>query len=355
MNPRAAFVSLSHLFARQIECSGMCNRLRESADSEDVGATPSARPRSLRQIVDELGDSFDVGGIDGLHQTHLACLRESWQYRLLFGFVRLFLPITPLLTITKDLERLVGEVGVHGASRVILARLPVPWEVTMPSCGELEIRTGSMIVYGTHGSILTPILLAAAIDRPDLKMVAADYIAKLGPNIARCSFPVYAAMPVTVKRASDEGLVPRVMGWIASKSAGGSDRDAARRRNRESLRRAAEHVRQGGGLIIAPESRNRREPWRAGLGTLVADLAHDAGRRPTYLVPWSIRGASVTGIFQLLSRNPLARRLASRRFRDPVRVTFGEPMVVDRVVAEAGDDPEEIASYLERDYHERGF
>ncbi|MDD5263695.1 MAG: 1-acyl-sn-glycerol-3-phosphate acyltransferase [Candidatus Bipolaricaulis sp.] len=225
----------------------------------------------------------------------------------------------------------------------------------MPSRGEKEIRAGSMIVYGTHGSILTPILLAAAINRPDLKMVAADYIAKLGPNIAGCSFPVYAAMHVTVKRASDKGLVPRAMGWIASKSAGPSDRDAVRQRNRESLAGAAEHVRQGGGLIIAPESRNRREPWRTGLGTLVADLARDAACQSTYLVPWSIRGASVTAIFQLLSRNPLARRLGARRFRNPVQVLFGEPMLVERVVAEAGDDPREIAAYLERDYRERGF
>ncbi|MDD5220441.1 MAG: hypothetical protein PHV11_07735, partial [Candidatus Bipolaricaulis sp.] len=193
------------------------------------------------------------------------------------------------------------------------------------------------------------------IDRPDLKMIAADYIAKLGPNIAACSFPVYAAMRVTVKRASDKGLVPRAMGWIACKSAARSERDAARQRNRESLRRAAEHVRQGGGLIIAPESRNRREPWRTGLGTVVAELAHDAARRPTYLVPWSIRGASVTAIFQLLSANPLVRRLGARRFRHPVQVTLGEPMLVERVVAEVGDDPREIAAYLERDYLERAL
>jgi hypothetical protein len=87
----------------------------------------------------------------------------------------------------------------------------------------------------------------------------------------------------------------------------------------------------------------------------VADLAHDAACRPTYLVPWSIRGASVTAIFQLLSRNPLARRLGARRFRNPVQVVFGEPMRVERVVAEVGDGPREIAAYLEREYHERGF
>ncbi len=332
----------------------MCGLLRRSGRGDSAAAVPAER-RALRLVLRELIDSLNAGGVEALSRTHLACLRRSFRYRLLFGLVRFFLPITPLLAITSELERLVGELGVHGASRAILSRPPVPWRVEMPARSVAEIRTGSVIVYGTHGSILTPILLAAAIDRADLKMVAASYTAKLGPNIAACSFPVYAAEHVTVKQAGAKGLVPRVMGWIACKSAEEGDRDGAMQQNRDSLLRAAGHVRQGGGLIIVPESRNHREPWRPGLGRLVADLAHHPGPRPTYLVPWDIRGASVTGIFQLLSRNPLMRRLGARRFRRPVRVAFGEPMAVADIVARAGDDPRSITSYLERDYRERGF
>jgi hypothetical protein len=302
-----------------------------------------------------LVDSFDAGGIGTLHEAHLACLRKSRRYRTLYRLIRFFLPITPLLTITKDLEHLVGELGVHGGSRVTLARPPIPWQVVMPPNGEREIRTAPIIVYGTHGSILTPLLLAAAIDRPDLKMIAASYIAKLGPNIAECSFPVFAATPVKVKRAGRKGLVPRAMGWIAWKSEGGLDPDVARERNRDSLRQAAAYVRRGGGLLIAPEPRDHRKVWRSGIGALVADLARDPGTKPIYLVPWSITGASITGIFQLLSRNPFMRRLGERRFRQPVRVALGEPMSIERVVAEAGCDPVEITSYLERDYRDRGF
>ncbi len=303
----------------------------------------------------ELVDSFDAGGVGALHETHLACLRKSRRYRAVYRLVRLFLPITPLLAITKDLERLVGELGVHGGSRATLARLPIPWQVAMPPGGEPEIRTASIIVYGTHGSILTPLLLAAAIDRPNLKMIAASYIAKLGPNIAECSFPVFAAAPVKVKRAGRKGLVPRAMGWIACKSEGGLAPEEARERNRDSLHRAAAYVRQGGGLLIAPEPRDHRKAWRPGIGVLVADLAHDPGTRPVYLVPWNITGASITGIFQLLSRNPLMRHFGKRRFRRPVQVALGEPMSIERVVAEVGCDPVKITAYLERDYHARGF
>lgn len=330
----------------------MCG-LPKNQSSEDVPTPPAPWKRGLRDVLRELRDSLNTGGIDALHRAHLGCLQRSLRYRLLFGFSRLFLPITPLLDITNDLERLVGELGVHGASRAILARPPVPWEAEMPPQGELEIRQGSMIVYGTHGSILTPILLAAAINRADLKMIAASYTTKLGPNIAGCSFPVYAAQHVSVKRAGGKGLVPRALGWIASKSAEGRSREAVMQQNRVSLARAAEHVRQGGGLIIVPESRNHRETWRLGLGRLVAELAQHPGSGPSYLVPWDIRGASITGIFQLLSHNPLARRLGRRRFRRPARIAFGEPIAVTDVVAVTGVDPAEITAYLERDYRER--
>jgi hypothetical protein len=313
------------------------------------------RRRFLRSVLRELSESFEQGGVDALQRAHLASLEESLRYRLLYRFLNLLLPITPLLTITRDLDRVVGELGVHGGSRVTLARPPIPWRVEMPPRGEVEIRSAPIIVYGTHGSILTPLLLAAAIDRPDLKMVAASYIAKLGPNIAACSFPVYAAAPATVRGAGAKGLVPRVMGWIAWKSEGGLARDMVREWNAESLAQAAEHVHRGGGLIIAPESRNHREPWRAGIGVLAAELARNPGPRATYLVPWSISGASVTGVFQLLSRNPFARRLGKLRFRRPVRVAFGEPIPIQRVVDEVGLDPVKIAAAIEAHYRGLGF
>lgn len=333
----------------------MCGRLSASLDRGNSGEERTPRQRSLRCVLRELSGSFEQGGVDALHEAHFVSFKKSLRYRLLYRLLNLFLPITPLLTITRDLDRMVGELGVHGGSRVTLARLPIPWRAEMPAQGEVEIRTAPIIVYGTHGSILTPLLLAAAINRPDLKMIAASYITKLGPNIAACSFPVYAAASVKVRRAGRKGLVPRVMGWIAWKSEGGLERDTAKERNRDSLRRAAGQVRRGGGLLIAPEPRNHRESWRAGIGVLVAELTRNPGPHATYLVPWSISGASITGIFQLLSRNPLARRLGRLRFRRPVRVEFGEPVPIQQVVNEVGLNPAKIAAAIETHYRELSF
>ncbi len=330
----------------------MCGQPSESLGCGNSEEERLKRRRSLRLTLQELSNSFEQGGIEALHQTHLASLASSLRYRLLYRLLSFFLPITPLLSITKDLDRAVGELGVHGGSRATLARPPVPWRAEMPARGEAEIRTGPVVVYGTHGSILTPLLLAAAIDRPDLKMIAASYIAKLGPNIAACSFPVFAAAPASVRRAGAKGFVPRLVGWIAWKSEGGLDRETVRKRNSESLTQAAEHVRRGGGLLIAPEARGPKESWRAGIGVLVAELSRDPGLRGAYLVPWNISGASVTGIFQLLSRNPFVRCLGRLRFRRPVRVAFGEPIPIEEVVAEVGLDPVRLAAAIETHYRE---
>ncbi len=70
---------------------------------------------------------------------------------------------------------------------------------------------------------------------------------------------------------------------------------------------------------------------------------------------FKLKGGVLRGEEEMEAVAALARRLGARRFRSPVQVVFGEPMLVGRVVAEVGDGPREIAAYLERDYHERGF
>jgi hypothetical protein len=310
---------------------------------------------TVRDTLRSLQTAFDQGGAGALHAAHAASLAKSFRYRTLYRLLDLAVPLTPILAIAKDLDRLVGDLGASAASRQVLAAPPIPWRIEMPEKGQRDILSASVVFYGKHGSVLTPLLLAAALDRPDLKMVAASHIAKIGPNVGRCSFPVYATAQVKMKSAGRKGVTPRALGWIAWKSERSVDREEARERNRASLVQAVEHVRGGGGLLIAPDPRERKMPWRQGIGVIVVSLAHDPGARPAYVVPWSITGASTTGLFQLLSRNPLMRSLGRMRFRHPIRVTFGEPVPVRRIVEQAGYNPAKVTEALERDYRERGL
>jgi len=276
-------------------------------------------------------------------------------YRCVYGLANAFLPLSALLAIARDADELVGRLGASAASKAILARPPIPWKAVWPSHGSDLIRSEPLILYGRHGSLLTPPLLAAAIDRPDVKMVTASYITKLGPNIARTMFPVYVTTPLTARTAGRKGLLPRAVGWLAYQLDPLPAREVARAANRAALDQAAGFVRSGGALAIAPDSRDPRQPWRPGLGSLAAMLATEPGARPCYLVAWRIWGASITGVFHLVSRNPLLRALGRFRFRHPVRVEFGEPIPLEDVVAHVGLDPAKITAYLEAHYKGLGY
>ena len=313
--------------------------------------------RALSRVFADLRQAFHEGGIEPLHRAHLAARSQSFGYRCLYGFANLLLPINPLFDIVKDIDRQVETLGIAAGSTAILQRLPIPWEQKIASSEARDcIRRAPVIVFGKHGSVLTPLLVAAALDRTDAKMIGANYIARLGPQIEAHTFSVYVSTPLTVRRAGREGLIPRLLGWITSRLAPPLERAEAKARNRAALRQATDHVRQGGALLIAPDPREPGGAWRPGIGVIIASLAQDGPQPcPIPLVPYRIWNASISGIFHLLSRNPVLRACGRRRFRDPIRIEFGEPLAIGEVVKKTGLDPAAITAYLEGHYQALGY
>lgn len=287
-------------------------------------------------------------------EAHSAGLKSSPTYRLFCGLIELVYPVTSLLELMKDVDRRIGELGVTDGSKAVLSTLPTSWKAEFPDRQEREIKTRPVAVFGRHGSILTPFLIAASLDRPDLKMLAASYVAKLGPNVARCMYPVHLPIPA-FRRAARKGILLRIGAWLTARLDAPMDKDVAREQNRASLTQAAEHVQTGGALLIAPDAHNPKAKWRTGIGLLVARLAeNDAATGETCLVPYRI-WASITGIFHLLSRNPLMRALGRWEYRRPIRVVFGEPIPLSAVIERTGLDPAAITEFLEAHYRGLGF
>ncbi|MCK5246806.1 hypothetical protein KAR02_07895, partial [Candidatus Bipolaricaulota bacterium] len=226
----------------------------------------------IHGIVTDLKASLAGGGIEAMQQTHSAAMKNSRTYRLLCSLVDLVYPATAVLGIAKDLDRYMGELGIAGGSMAALSALSISWQAEYPNQGEDVIKTCPIIVFGQHGSILTPFLVAASLDRPDLKMLSASYIAKLGPNIASSIYPILSPVP-TFRNAGRVGIVPRISGWLTSRLESPVEKGIAKEQNRTSLNHAAEHVRDSGALLIAPDARDPRVKWRRGIGHLIAHLA----------------------------------------------------------------------------------
>lgn len=304
---------------------------------------------SIRSILTDLKSSYATGGIEAVARAHRAAIQNHLTYRLLSRTINLLLPADSLLDIVEDADRQIGLLGVARGTQEVLKRLPTTWQVEFPEQGREIIRSHPFVVFGKHGSVLTPFLIAASLDRADLKMLTASYVANAGPNTAAASFPVYLQAP-TLRRSSREGILPRLIGWLASRLVPPMEKSEAQQRNRESLLNAAQHVRTGGVLLIAPDGRDSRARWQKGIGLLVAQLAGS----DSWLVPYRI-WASNTAVFRMLSRNRLLRAIGMRQIRHGIRVAFAEPIAVASIIEKTGMDAATITSYLESHYRSLGF
>jgi hypothetical protein len=305
----------------------------------------------IRRVVAEMKASFLSGGIEAMALTHAAGVRDDLSYRLFCRVLDLIYPVTALLDIMRDVDRQVGELGIVDASKAILRLLPTHCQVDFPTCGASHVRARPVVVFGKHGSILTPFIVAASLGRADLKMLAASYVAKLGPNVAQHVYPVHLPIP-TLRRAARRGLLLRIGAWLTAKLDSQVSKDVARECSRTSLIQAAEHVRSGGALLIAPDARNPKEKWRAGIGLMLQRLSE--GDSDPLLVPYRI-WAPITGIFHLLSCNPAARLLGRWQYRHPIRIAFGEPTPLSSVIVQTGLDPAAITKHLEDHYRSLGY
>ena len=106
--------------------------------------------------------AFDGGGIARLCDTHEIALRECLPYRWIYRLADLLLPMTPLLRIAADVDRIVGDEGICRGSQTILRRLSVDWREEISASDRDVVCHRPILFYGSHGSALTPPLLAAA-------------------------------------------------------------------------------------------------------------------------------------------------------------------------------------------------
>jgi hypothetical protein len=310
--------------------------------------------KRIRRIVGELRTSLADGGIEAMAATHEAALRSSLSYRLFFASLSLLYPAGPLLDLLKGLDRQVEVSGFDGALGSVLDLLPASWRVSFPPRGEDEIRSRPIIVFGRHGSILTPFLVAMALERSDLKMIGATYVAQLGPNIADRVFAVHLSIP-SFRRAARRGILLRLGAWLVAKLDTSIPRDVARERNRTALTQAGEHVLHGGALLVAPDAHNPKAEWRTGIGWMIERLAQsERAKARVLLVPYRV-WAPILGIFHLLSCNPILRAIGRWQYRRPARVVFGEPFPLSDVIDRVGTDPVAITRHLEHRYGSLGL
>jgi 1-acyl-sn-glycerol-3-phosphate acyltransferase len=281
--------------------------------------------------------AYRAGGVRALSEAHRAAA-ASPAYRLSVRGLDALFPLSRVLQIAADFDDLVRDLGLRRAAGRVLDQLGIARRTR----AHPDVRSNApALLCCNHPSVLAPLLLASAVDRDDLAIVAMDYLAALGPHVGRHVLPIaraYRIDPWTELRAGPSGLLADLaIEFFVPRQ----ERSAARRHNRATLGRAAEHVRRGGAVAIFPQG-GAGGRWLPGVGALGAALRDGGAGGATQVVPVRIDGDTPASA---------RRHLASRGLRDraaPVDLLFGRPLPLGQVLAGAGAEAPAIATTLER-------
>jgi len=307
--------------------------------------------------------SYMTGGIASLHQAHQLALRESPLYHLFWRLTDRVFPFTILIELGVDLNAQIGAQGLHRACRQVFEQLCVPIEVQLSAPHARQALTSPCLIYSNHTSMITPLILAATLECPDLKIMAMRYVHNLLPNFRRSILPIDRTWSDELFPALNNGFAHLLASLMLSYLEPRASLTAARDQNQLILRQAAQHVLRGGATLIFPAGGVRRPArWFPGIGAIVAHLlqarnqgvqGHAQARLPPlYLLPVCVHNDSNVHIRSGIIRNMEGARQPSSE--QPIRVEFAEPLSLEHLSGWERLSAQEITFRL-KDHYLRTF
>lgn len=259
-------------------------------------------------------------------------------------------PVWEFLQIAPTFDRRIAERGLVEASQWLLDTYVSPWRCEMAAQIRSTISAGPVLVYGNHAALTTPFLVAAAMARPDLRILSADYVRNLLPSYSSYAFPVEIPHGRWREEYRRGGLRGAVQAKLLGLMPGTQRTERTRQRNRASLQAGADHLARGGCVLVCPEGGSiRQKLWYTGIGYIAHSAVSRAQGLPVQCLPYLEQHMSHRRACASVQRGPWAR--FRRRFlsRHPVTIRFADPVALHEIVR-ADDTPVEITGRLQTHY-----
>jgi len=294
--------------------------------------------------------AYAEGDIAELINAYKRASDVSLSLRSLLSLLEFFYPLGAFLELAARLDRKIADHGFHEGCRQFLGDLKIEWACDLPERHRAIVETQPVIFFGNHPSLLTPFLVAASVDRSDLRYFMTSYVCRLIPSFEEVSYP----MEVPLTRSWTEwrrggwkrALVYRLVSLLHDLP----DTEEVKAINRSSLALGASHVRIGGSVMICPSgggTQDRR--WYPGIGSLVKSLQQAPSDREIYLVPIREENCTNKRVYAHLMDGPIARLKESVLYRGPVRIAIAEPIPLSRL-ASPSSTAEQIVEILRAHY-----
>jgi hypothetical protein len=231
----------------------------------------------------------------------------------------------------KRIEKSVLELGFQEGLRREIKRSNSKFLVF----GKEEIRdilaeAPVIIVFNHPHEVETLACLAALPDREDVFMVATYLLMGLMPAIDKHLIPVYVRQRDVIPRKISAFILEHFAGK------GGITLEEKHQRNIQSIRDAAEKVRQGGLVMISPNPDNKK--WHAGIGWMI----NNAGSmEQAYYIKVHVFHSSLIDYLRLIPG--LGRILPT------IKIYFSAPVKLSRIWQ---TDGKKLTLELEEEYNE---
>lgn len=276
-------------------------------------------------FLDELREAYRAGGAPAAAGVWSEGKRAR-RVGLMVRGIELFYPVGGVLSIAAELDGRIREDGFSSASRWVLDRWVPGWKAVVPPETAEVLSSAPALIYGNHPSnLITLFLIAATVPRPDLKIVSAAFLKRFLPSYAPYSLSVVLPAGSLAKDFRRGGLPHALVMALLRLLEPSIPREEMKETNRRAIAMAAQHLRLGGAVVIAPGGGNRRRgEWHPGIGRILHSLSRQPGPVVEYLVPYHDDTSSDARIRVSLAQGPLAR-LRRGFYRRPVTIRYGPP------------------------------
>ena len=322
--------------------SGCESLERRGAIWQEAGLKPGTwthrQDAGVRGSFSRLRRAYQQGGLGAVRDEHARTTERSAAYRQMGWLIEGFCPVRGLFRLCGELDDALAGANLPQAATAGLSRLPDRWEIPVADGARELLRDRPLLIYGNHPSMLTPFLVAAALERDDLKILAHRYVTTLVPGMSDYVLPLEPTHLVKARRRGIASPAHAVSLSALRRLDQAKDLEEARRANRAALDDGVRHVLAGGALAIFPNGGREGGRWYPGLGRLIAALRDS----DAVLIPVHESESSNRRLYRALRRR---RRSTGRKA--PIRFSIGEPIPMRRLSLPADVEPLEIARLLE--------
>jgi 1-acyl-sn-glycerol-3-phosphate acyltransferase len=271
-------------------------------------------------------------------------------FRAILAALERVYPMSGFVKFAGEVDRGIRTTGLAPTCTWAIDRLGLQCRFAISDATRDVLDKSPVIIYGNHPTLLTPFLIAAAVDRPDLRFFMLSYVGRLVPSLRRYMLPLELSRPRRWTEWRRGGTRRMISHWITETLEKERVQEAPKLSNRRRLAQGVDHLRQGGCVVIFPSGGGKgNQAWYPGIGVLAKTLLTGPEASDVYLVPMHEGKSSNRHVYASLKRvGDRAGPNVGQRL-GPMTLHFGEPIRLGDLV-HADESPAQTAARLHAHY-----